>query len=139
MRSGTAAPGSATSMPTWPSWPRPRRLRGSSRLAIHFTRTLALERVSYSYAGAGERVLVDVDLTMAKGEAIAIVGASGAGKSTLVDLLLGLLEPTAGQITVDGRDIAGALRSWQRLISYVPQEPFIIDDTLRRNIAFGIA
>jgi ATP-binding cassette subfamily C protein len=106
---------------------------------IRFTRALALERVSYAYAGAGDAVLVDVSLTIAKGESIGIVGPSGAGKSTLVDLLLGLLEPTAGRVTVDGRDIASALASWQRHIGYVAQEPFVLDDTVRRNVAFGIA
>jgi ABC-type multidrug transport system fused ATPase/permease subunit len=105
---------------------------------IRFTRAVALERVSYTYEGERDAVLVDVDLTIARGESVAIVGPSGAGKSTLVDLLLGLLAPTAGRITVDGRDIAVALRSWQRHIGYVPQEPFILDDTLRRNVAFGV-
>jgi ATP-binding cassette subfamily C protein len=106
---------------------------------IRFGRAIVLERVSYAYAGAGDAVLTDVDLTIARGESIGIVGPSGAGKSTLVDLLLGLLEPTAGRITVDGRDITSALRSWQRHIGYVPQEPFLLDDTIRRNVAFGIA
>jgi ATP-binding cassette, subfamily B, bacterial PglK len=106
---------------------------------IRFGRELALERVSYAYAGAGDAVLTGVELTIARGESIGIVGPSGAGKSTLVDLLLGLLEPTAGRITVDGRDIASALGSWQRHIGYVPQEPFLLDDTIRRNVAFGIA
>jgi ATP-binding cassette, subfamily B, bacterial PglK len=113
---------------------------------IRFTRTIALERVSYTYGGeleAGlpqaEPVLMDVSLTIAKGESIGVVGPSGAGKSTLIDLLLGLLEPTAGRITVDGRDIATAMRSWRRHIGYVPQEPFILDDTVRRNVAFGVA
>ena len=105
---------------------------------IRFTRTIALERVSFTYEGEPEPVLVDVGLTIAKGESIAIVGASGAGKSTLIDLLLGLLEPTAGRITVDGRDIRSAMRSWRRHIGYVPQEPFILDDTVRRNVAFGL-
>jgi ATP-binding cassette subfamily C protein len=107
---------------------------------ISFTRAVALERVSYTYADENEadRVLVDVDLTIARGESVGIVGPSGAGKSTLVDLLLGLLTPTAGRITVDGRDIAGALRSWQRHIGYVAQEPFVLDDTIRRNVAFGV-
>jgi len=112
---------------------------------IRFTRAIALERVSYTYAGdpgsglsQAEPVLLDVSLTIAKGESIGVVGPSGAGKSTLIDLLLGLLEPTAGRITVDGRDIASAMRSWRRHIGYVPQEPFILDDTLRRNVAFGL-
>jgi ATP-binding cassette subfamily C protein len=107
--------------------------------AIRFTRTLALEGVSYTYAGEREPVLLGVDLTIARGESVGIVGSSGAGKSTLVDVLLGLLTPTGGRITVDGRDIRSALRSWQRHIGYVPQEPFLLDDTLRRNVAFGIA
>ena len=106
---------------------------------IRFTRTVALEGVSYTYAGEPEPVLLDVDLAIARGESIGIVGPSGAGKSTLVDLLLGLLAPSAGRITVDGRDIAGALRSWQRHLGYVAQEPFVLDDTIRRNVAFGVA
>jgi ABC-type multidrug transport system fused ATPase/permease subunit len=106
---------------------------------IRFTRTLALEGVSYTYAGEREPVLLGVDLAIVRGESVGIVGPSGAGKSTLIDVLLGLLAPTAGRITVDGRDIRTALRSWQRHIGYVPQEPFLLDDTLRRNVAFGIA
>jgi ATP-binding cassette, subfamily B, bacterial PglK len=106
---------------------------------IRFTRAVALEGVSYTYADEADPVLVDVDLTIARGESIGIVGPSGAGKSTLIDLLLGLLTPTRGRITVDGRDVAGALRSWQRHIGYVAQEPFVLDDTLRRNVAFGVA
>jgi ATP-binding cassette subfamily C protein len=106
---------------------------------IRFTRAVALERVSYTYAGEPEPVLLDVSLAIAKGESIGVVGPSGAGKSTLIDLLLGLLEPTAGRITVDGRDITSAMRSWRRHIGYVPQEPFVLDDTVRRNVAFGIA
>jgi ABC-type multidrug transport system fused ATPase/permease subunit len=118
--------------------PAPAAAPGES---IRFARAVALERVSYTYADEAEadRVLVDVDLTITRGESIGIVGPSGAGKSTLVDLLLGLLTPTAGRITVDGRDIAGALRSWQRQIGYVAQEPFVLDDTIRRNVAFGVA
>jgi len=106
---------------------------------IRFTRAVALEGVSYTYADEADPVLVDVDLTIARGESIGIVGPSGAGKSTLVDLLLGLLTPTRGRITVDGRDVGGALRSWQQHIGYVAQEPFVLDDTLRRNVAFGVA
>src|SRR5262245_44823047 len=105
---------------------------------IRFTRAIALERVAYRYEGEDEPVLLDVSLAIAKGESIGVVGPSGAGKSTLIDLLLGLLEPTAGRITVDGRDIATAMRSWRGHIGYVPQEPFILDDTLRRNVAFGL-
>jgi ATP-binding cassette subfamily C protein len=119
--------------------PPPVPATGGAGEPIRFTRTIALERVSYTYEGEPEPVLSDVSLAIAKGESVGIVGPSGAGKSTLVDLLLGLLTPTAGRITVDGRDIATALRSWQRHIGYVPQEPFILDDTVRRNVAFGLS
>jgi ATP-binding cassette subfamily C protein len=126
--------------------PEPAAADGLDAEPIRFTRAIALDRVSYTYAGEGgpvlppaEPVLMDVSLAIAKGESLGVVGASGAGKSTLIDLLLGLLEPTAGRITVDGRDIASAMRSWRRHIGYVPQEPFILDDTLRRNVAFGVA
>ena len=118
--------------------PGPARAVPGAGEPIRFTCAVTLERVSYAYAGGGDVVLTDVSLTIARGESIGIVGPSGAGKSTLVDLLLGLLEPTAGRITVDGRDIAGALAFWHRHIGYVPQEPFLLDDTVRRNVAFGI-
>lgn len=67
-----------------------------------------------------------------------IVGATGTGKSTLVDLVLGLLEPTAGRITVDHAPISADVRGWQRQLGYVPQSPFFVDDTLRRNIGLGL-
>ena len=105
---------------------------------IRFTRAVALEHVSFAYEGEPDAVLIDVNLSIAKGESIGVVGPSGAGKSTLIDLLLGLLTPTAGRITVDGRDITTAMRSWRRHIGYVPQEPFVLDDSLRRNVAFGL-
>jgi ATP-binding cassette subfamily C protein len=105
---------------------------------IPFTRAIAFERVSYTYGDERRFVLRDVDLVIRRGEAIGLVGRSGAGKSTLVDVLLGLLEPTSGRVLVDGRDIREGLRSWQARIGYVPQTPFLTEDTLRRNIAFGV-
>jgi ATP-binding cassette subfamily C protein len=72
------------------------------------------------------------------GASVAIVGLSGGGKSTLVDILLGLLLPKSGRILVDDVDIATSIRAWQRNLGYVPQTPYLLDDTLRRNIAFGV-
>lgn len=102
------------------------------REAIHF------ERVSYVYPQADAPTLRDLDVTVRHGACVGIVGATGAGKSTLIDLMLGLLAPTSGRITVDGRPVAAELRRWQRQLGYVPQSPFFIDDTLRRNIAMGL-
>jgi ATP-binding cassette subfamily C protein len=104
-----------------------------------FTSEIRFDGVSYTYGTGGPEVLQDVTLAIRKGEAIGIVGQTGAGKSTLVDLLLGLLAPTDGRVSVDGRDLRDHARWWQRQIGYVPQAFFIVDDTLRRNIAFAMA
>jgi ABC-type multidrug transport system fused ATPase/permease subunit len=69
---------------------------------------------------------------------VGLVGGSGAGKSTLVDVILGLLAPTSGRILVDGVDVATNVRGWQNLLGYVPQTIYLCDDTLRRNVAFGV-
>jgi len=82
--------------------------------------------------------LSHINLTILPGESIGIVGPTGAGKTTFVDLMLGVLEPTSGTIRVDGRDIRLSLRAWQRQIGYVPQTVYLIDDTIRRNIALGL-
>jgi ABC-type multidrug transport system fused ATPase/permease subunit len=101
-----------------------------------FAEAIAFERVSYAYDHGG-LALREVDLVIRRGESIGIVGRSGAGKSTLVDLLLGLLEPTEGRVTVDGADIRHRLASWQSRIGYAPHAPFLVEDSLRHNIAFG--
>ena len=80
-----------------------------------------------------------VNLTIGKGATIGIIGTSGAGKSTLVDILLGLLSPEKGSVELDGIDVRTNIRNWQNQIGYVPQSIFLTDDTLRRNIAFGIS
>jgi ATP-binding cassette subfamily C protein len=102
-----------------------------------FRDVVTFERVSFSYASA-QPVLRNLDLVVRRGEAVGLVGATGAGKTTLADLLLGLLTPDEGRIVVDGRNIHDSLRAWQRQIGYVPQHPFLLDDTLRANIAFGV-
>ncbi len=104
-----------------------------------FRNTLELSRVTYTYPGATEPILKDISLAIQRGESVGFVGASGAGKSTLVDILLGLLTPGTGEVLMDGRDIQANLRNWQDQIGYVPQTIFLTDDTLRRNVAFGLA
>lgn len=105
---------------------------------VPFEREIRLEHLTYRYEGGQETAFHDVDLVIPKGESIGIVGPSGAGKSTLVDVVLGLLTPSEGRIAVDGEDLAEQRRAWQRNFGYVPQEVYIIDDTIRRNIAFGL-
>lgn len=106
---------------------------------LHVREAIRLERISFRYPGSTALVIDKVDLVIHHGESVGIFGTTGAGKSTLLDLTLGLLEPSKGRITVDGADIFEQRRAWQRSIGYVPQETFLINDTLRRNVAFGVA
>jgi ATP-binding cassette subfamily C protein len=96
------------------------------------------ERVSFAYPGAAEKVLEDVSLEIAPGAYVGLAGATGAGKSTLVGVLTGLLPAVSGRVLVDGEDINVNLGRWQRSIGYVPQDMFLIDDTIARNVALGI-
>jgi ABC-type multidrug transport system fused ATPase/permease subunit len=103
-----------------------------------FSRGIRIDALSYRYPGAPAAALDRLTLDIRAGETLGIVGSSGSGKSTLVDLLLGLLTPESGRIEADGRDIRDDLRGWRSQIGYVPQSIYLTDDTLRRNIAFGI-
>lgn len=103
-----------------------------------FRVALELSHINYSYPNAALPSLQDVSLTIRSGESVGFIGTSGAGKSTLVDILLGLLTPDTGTVRVDGKDIQDNLRNWQDQVGYVPQSIFLTDDTLRRNVAFGL-
>jgi ATP-binding cassette subfamily C protein len=105
---------------------------------MDFQSELELEGVGFSYETSAE-VLKRIDLVIHRGESIGIVGATGAGKSTLLDLILGLLHPTEGEIRIDGKSLYDDLRSWRACLGLVPQSIFLLDDTMRRNIAYGIA
>lgn len=105
---------------------------------IVLTRQITMENVHFKYPGASAPSLKGINLTLPKGEVVAFVGPSGAGKTTAVDLLLGLLTPTIGKVSVDGTDINTNLASWQSNIGYVPQTLFLSDDSVKRNIAFGV-
>ena len=99
---------------------------------------ISLRDVSFSYV-PGVPVLNGVTLDIDPGEAIGLVGSSGAGKSTLVDILLGLLEPDAGEILIDDWSLESVKRQWQQTIGYVPQTIALFDDSVRANVAFGVA
>jgi ABC-type multidrug transport system fused ATPase/permease subunit len=103
-----------------------------------FAAQLELTDVSFKYPTAANASLQNVSLVVKRGEAVGFVGPSGAGKSTLVDVILGLFAPTSGVVKVDGQDVQQNLRNWQNQIGYVPQAIYLTDDTLRRNVAFGL-
>ncbi|MFB2894436.1 ABC transporter ATP-binding protein [Aerosakkonemataceae cyanobacterium BLCC-F50] len=107
-------------------------------MPMSFTEKIVIDQINYSYPEAASKSLTDVSLTLKKGESIALIGKSGAGKTTLVDVFLGLLIPQSGDIQVDGLSVYNSLRSWQNLIGYIPQTIFLTDDTIERNIAFGV-
>jgi ATP-binding cassette, subfamily B, bacterial PglK len=109
-----------------------------SHAPVDMSSSIVLHDVSYRYPAAGVAAVRGVSLEIRAGEAVGVIGASGAGKSTLIDVILGLLEPTEGKVGVDGRNVHESLRAWQRQIGYVPQEIYLIDDTIRRNIGFGL-
>ena len=100
--------------------------------------TLACEDVSFRYEDGPPLGARRISFTIERGQSIGIVGPTGAGKSTLVDVLLGLLAPTSGRVLIDGEPLEGRERAWQRQIGYVSQDVYLLDDSLRRNIAFGI-
>lgn len=110
----------------------------SRREVVPFRRTIEFQSVTYAYTGKASPALSEISLCVRRGEFVGFIGSSGAGKSTLVDISLGLLSPTSGRLLVDGQDIGIDLRKWQDQVGYVPQSIFLIDDSLRRNIAFGL-
>ena len=100
---------------------------------------VVVDQLDFKYEQSENLVLSNVDLRIQSGEAVGFVGQSGSGKSTLIDIMLGLLEPLSGSVLINGQTIENVKQSWQKQIGYIPQTIFLMDDSLRRNIAIGIA
>lgn len=105
---------------------------------INFSNKICIKNISYKYIGTYSPAIQNASVEISKGESIAFIGKSGAGKTTIVDIILGLLTPQKGDITVDGISIYSNLRAWQNLVGYIPQSIFLLDDTIERNIAYGV-
>ena len=105
---------------------------------LTFDKKLFINHVSWQYENQKRPVLADVQLTIHKGESVAFIGASGAGKTTLSDIVLGLLQPNKGTVEMDGIDVYTIPMQWAHIVGYVPQSIFLMDDTVRNNIAFGL-
>jgi ABC-type multidrug transport system fused ATPase/permease subunit len=103
---------------------------------IDFKHHITIQNLFFSYEN--EEVLKSINLKVAKGETVGIIGESGSGKSTLVDLINGLLVPTKGAIYVDDVDISAFENNWKDYLGYVGQDIFLLDDTIESNVAFGI-
>ncbi len=104
-----------------------------------FTDKIEMRNLTFSYANTLAPSLRDVNIVVRKGETVGFIGPSGAGKSTLVDVILGLLPPSSGELLVDGVNMHEHNIEWQSTIGYVAQAIYLTDDTIRRNVAFGIA
>lgn len=106
---------------------------------IDFNNKIAIQNVSFAYKDEPDKLVVkDISFEIYKNTSVAISGKSGAGKTTLVDIILGLLKPTNGAVYCDGADINENVRGWRDNISYVPQNIYLMDDTIRNNIVFGV-
>jgi ATP-binding cassette, subfamily B, bacterial PglK len=98
---------------------------------------IILNHVLYSYPPTKVNALDNVNLKISSGESIGIIGASGSGKTTLVDVLLGLLEPQSGEVLYNGKPLSNFLNVWRNQVAYLPQDIFLIDNTLSQNVALG--
>lgn len=105
---------------------------------MDFKKEVKLEHITYRYPNTEVDILKDAGVSIPIGKSIGFIGPSGAGKSTTVDVLLGLLQPQSGKVTVDGVDITTNLPGWYAKIGYVPQMIFMLDDTIRNNVAYGV-
>lgn len=104
---------------------------------VTFNKCIELKNISFQYESSASLLFQNISFSIRKGEVIFLSGPSGAGKTTLVDIICGLQRPTSGELLVDGVDVVAFIKDWQKHIAYVPQTTFLLDGTIRENIAFG--
>ena len=104
-----------------------------------FERGIFLDNITYSYPDGEKPVIEDVSMEIKRGESVALVGPSGAGKSTLADIILGLLLPQNGLVRMDDYDIINYREQWANIIGFVPQDVYLMDDSIKKNIGFGLS
>ena len=110
----------------------------NSNVSLKFQKEINLTNLSFSYPTRKEFSLSQLSMTIKKGDFIGIIGETGSGKSTLINLIIGLLKPLEGKVEVDELNINSNLSAWYKKIGYVPQSVYLVDDTIRKNIAFGL-
>jgi ATP-binding cassette, subfamily B, bacterial PglK len=119
--------------------PMPQANSENSSALLSFKKDITFKDLSFRYSPDSSWVLKDVNLSFTKGEKIGFIGTTGSGKSTIMDILMGLLQPTSGELLIDGVVISqDNRRAWQEHISHVPQSIFLADSTIQENIAFGV-
>ena len=110
----------------------------TQEVRTHLQDKIVLDHITYAYPNTEKNIFTDAHMEVKKGQSVGIMGPSGAGKSTVVDILLGLLRVQAGTITCDGVNIFDNYADWLSKIGYIPQSIYLIDESIRDNIAFGI-
>ncbi len=110
----------------------------TQEVRTHLQDKIVLDHITYAYPNTEKNIFTDAHMEVKKGQSVGIMGPSGAGKSTVVDILLGLLRVQAGTITCDGANIFDNYADWLSKIGYIPQSIYLIDESIRDNIAFGI-
>lgn len=105
---------------------------------VTFDELLEFKDLSFAYPETSEKAIDSISFSVKKGDVVAFVGRSGAGKTTVADVFLGLLEPQKGTVSADGIDVDLSSQAWKTNVGYIPQQIFLIDDTIRANIALGI-
>ena len=105
---------------------------------MRFNDEIVINDLCFKYSDSNTNVLNNINISVKKGQTVAIIGSSGAGKTTLADIILGLHVPTSGRILVDGQDISNNMDSYHHMLGYIPQTIYLSDDSIRNNIAFGI-
>jgi len=121
------------------SCPEPESGTKAPNNSTKLQKEICLTDITYNYPDTESSALKNVTIKIQQGESVGFIGPSGSGKSTIIDIILGLLEPDTGEVIVDGENIQQNLRSWQDQIGYVPQSIYLTDDTLKRNVAFGLS
>jgi ATP-binding cassette, subfamily B, bacterial PglK len=101
-------------------------------------KSLQLKKVYFRYPRSKHDALYDVSMKIHSGESIGIIGISGSGKTTLIDMLLGLLDPSKGSIQYNGTPLENSINDWRKKVAYLPQQVFLVDDTVKKNIALGV-
>jgi ABC-type multidrug transport system fused ATPase/permease subunit len=108
-----------------------------TKVSLSF-QSIELKKISYSYPGRDYKVINNVTMRIKKGDSVGIIGPSGSGKTTLLDILLGLIEVDEGKVLFNNNDLNNCYSEWKSHVAYIPQNIFIIDDTVTRNIALGV-
>ncbi len=104
---------------------------------MDFTKNLIIENLNFGYSDLKKEVINNINIHINFGNFLGVSGVSGSGKTTLLSIILGLLKPDKGNIIVDGTNVFNNIRAWQAVIGYVPQNLYLIDDTIQNNIALG--